>query len=83
MPILPHADAALLNAALIGLNSQLEGIDRQMAAVRAMLAGRAADNPAGAGKPARKRRPMSAATKKRMALAQRKRWAAYHKAQKA
>ena len=77
MPILPHANAALLNAALIGLNSQLERIDQQMAAVRAMIAGQSA------GKPVRKRRPMSAAAKKRMALAQRKRWAAYHKAQKA
>jgi hypothetical protein len=78
---LPHADAALLNAALIGLNSQLEGIDRQMAAVRAML-NSTADNPTEVGKPARKRKPMSPATKKRMALAQRKRWAAQRKAQK-
>lgn len=87
MPRPSHADTNLLQAVLTGLQYQLDDIDRRMVQIRAELGGHSpvptskAHGPA-ASKPTRKRRPRSAAVRKRMAAAQRKRWARYYKAMK-
>jgi hypothetical protein len=81
-------NTTLLNAALEGLEIQKERIEGQLREVRAMLGhrgpGRAkrTATAAGAGseKPARKRRSLSAAARKRIAAAQKARWAKFRKA---
>jgi hypothetical protein len=64
----------ILAAALIGYQAELSKIDARVAELRAQLRGSPATN--GTGQVARKRRGMSAAGKRRVAEAQRKRWAA-------
>ena len=81
-------NTTLLNAALEGLEIQKERIEGQLREVRAMLGqrgpGRAKRTAAAAGagseKPARKRRSLSAAARKRIAAAQKARWAKFRKA---
>lgn len=81
-------NTSLLNAALEGLEIQKERIEEQIREVREMLGqrgpGRAkhSSHPAGPapGKPARKRRPLSSAARKRIAAAQKARWAKFRKA---
>jgi len=67
-------DAALLRAALVGYQNQLEEIDRAIADLRRRLGGRAAGT-----RPAKRggKRQLSAAARQRIAAAQKKRWAAY------
>jgi hypothetical protein len=74
-------DSSLLEAALIGYQSQMAQIEQTIAELRSQLGhGR----PASSGNaPVRKRRKMSAAARKRIAAAQKKRWAEYHKNQSA
>ena len=76
MPKAATHDAELLQAALIGLEHQQEEMQRRIAEIRAQLHGSSA--PVGATGAPRKRRTMSAAARKRIAAAQRKRWAEYH-----
>lgn len=75
-------DTSFLTAALEGLEAQRSRIDEQIEQVRAMLGGRKARAVAPAavasGRPARRRR-LSAAARKRIALAQKRRWAEYRK----
>jgi len=77
----------ILSAALVGLEAQREQVDSRIAEVRRMLRARpeatAADGTpqAAAPKARRQRRGMSAAARRRIAEAQRKRWEAYHRAQ--
>ena len=68
-------DSATLAAALIGYQAELSKIDSKMAELRAHLRG-SPPTTNGAGQTARKRGGMSAAGKRRIAEAQRKRWAA-------
>src|SRR5664279_4854334 len=81
-----HLDSETLQAALVGYQHQLDQINAKMAELRSMLKGEA---PAGAAlakaAPAAPggKRPLSTAARKRIARAQRKRWAAYHKAKEA
>lgn len=82
------ADASLLSAALEGLLLQRGRLEEQIRQVRAMLGKRAPGKPAAAAEPEkaapakkRKRRKMSAEARKRIAEAQKKRWAAFRKAQ--
>ncbi|MGA2434483.1 MAG: hypothetical protein ABSG25_04280 [Bryobacteraceae bacterium] len=83
-------NATLLQAALDGLEAQKSKIEEQIVAVQRML-GHRRGRPPGSGKssaaqpkspvadaPAQKR-PMSAASRKRIARAQKRRWAEYHK----
>ena len=73
-------DSSLLHAALVGYRNQLAEIDRAMADIRKRLGSRlngASATHAPAGK--RGRKPLSAAARKRIAEAQKKRWAAFHK----
>jgi len=75
-------ELALLNAALEGLELQRQRIEEQIRMVRAKLgrkAGRRAFQvKAGAAKGVRKRE-LSPAARKRIAMAQKKRWAEYRK----
>jgi len=75
-------DTVFLTAALEGLEAQRRRIDEQIEQVRTMLGGRKARASAQAvgaiGKPAKRRR-LSAAARKRIAMAQKRRWAEYRK----
>lgn len=76
-------DPSLLSAALEGLELQKQRIEEQIAQVRAMLGGRKPKTAAAAAvegvaeRPARRR--LSAAARKRIAMAQKRRWAEYRK----
>lgn len=72
----------LLQAALIGLQYQASEIDRKMAEIRTLIDGGRSSSAPAIAKPAKKR-TLSAAARRRIAEAQRKRWAAFHKEGKA
>jgi hypothetical protein len=80
----------ILEAALLGLESQRHKLDEQIAQVRSLL-GRKAGRPAkvavsiavtGAAGGTSTRRVLSPEARKRIAAAQKKRWAAFRKSQK-
>ena len=71
------ADATLLSAALIGYQQELMRIEQAMAEIRRQVGAKAI--PSLGPAPARKRRTLSAAAGKRIAAAQKKRWAEYKK----
>jgi hypothetical protein len=77
-------DASFLAAALEGLDLQRKRIEEQIAQVRAMLGGKKVSAGAGAApaKSARKR-VLSPAARRRIATAQKKRWAEYRRKQAA
>jgi hypothetical protein len=76
-------DTSLLVAALEGLEAQRRRIEEQIAQVRAALGGRRLRLGAAAvGRPVR-RRELSPEARKRIAMAQKKRWAEYRKKQAA
>ena len=74
-------DPAMLRAALVGYQQELEEIDRAIAALRKRIGGRGAAS-APAETRSSGRRKMSAAARKRIAAAQKKRWAEYRKKHK-
>jgi hypothetical protein len=85
MPRIPRTvqNQSLLTAALEGLELQRQRIDEQIKEVRALLGrtnGRRGRPPAAVAAP-RKRGPgrLSAAARKRIAAAQKRRWAEYRK----
>jgi hypothetical protein len=80
MPKQPILNPELLTAALAGLEAQRQQIDSRIAEVRRMLGSRAAAT-ARATPASSQKRVMSAAAKARIAEAQRKRWAEFHKEQ--
>ena len=79
----------ILLAALQGLEAQRQKLDEQISEVRSMMGGRVgrpAKNSAGAqkkeaGPTKRKKRVLSAEARKRIAAAQKKRWATFRKNQ--
>ena len=81
----PVANHEILEAALRGLELQREKLDEQIAQVRSMLGRRVGRPPkaavAGSRAPgtSRPRRQLSEEARKRIAAAQRKRWAAFRK----
>ena len=85
MPRTKSVDKMLLEAALQGLELQRQKIEDQIRDVRSRLGGPGRRPAAAAGPataPARKRggrRPLSAEARKRIAAAQKKRWAAFRK----
>jgi len=83
-PTKSFQDASFLAAALEGLELQRKRIEEQIASVKALLGGRKATIGAAArsAKPARKRL-LSAEARKRIAMAQKRRWAEYRKKQAA
>ena len=77
-------DSSILEMALVGLRAEAQGIEEQMAAIRKRLGIRgksAALSVSTDGASPRRRRQMSAAALRRISLAQKKRWAAFHKEQ--
>jgi hypothetical protein len=79
-----HLDSETLQAALVGYQHQLEQIEAKMADLRSKLKGEAAVAPVEEAPAARGgKRPLSDAARNRIAKAQRKRWAEYHKAKEA
>ena len=72
-------DPGLLQAALYGYQMEKEKIEAKIRDLQAQLKGKKA--PAAAAKPAKSggRREMSDAARARIAAAQRKRWAEFHK----
>ena len=77
---MPKLDTALLQAALFGLESERDRIEAAMSAIRRQLGGRSSVYAAGNG--AQPKHTMSEAGRRAIALAQKKRWAAVHKAAK-
>jgi DNA repair exonuclease SbcCD ATPase subunit len=77
-------DTSLLSAALEGLEMQRKRVEDQIAQVRAALGGRKVRSASGeqAAKPVRKRE-LSPEARKRIANAQKRRWAEYRKKQAA
>jgi hypothetical protein len=78
------ANQELLSAALEGLEAQKKRIEDQIKQVQAMLGhrrGRPASNDSATAKPAAatRRRQLSPAARKRIAAAQKRRWAEYRK----
>jgi hypothetical protein len=71
MPTKP--DTELITAAILGYEEQMRQIVSKIAELRAMLSGTPASP---AASPEGRMRKRSAATRRRMALAQKKRWAA-------
>jgi hypothetical protein len=78
-------DRALLEAALFGYQHQREEIEGKMAEIRGLLSGKSASGSTGAtaSEPPTKKRTMSAAGRRRIAEAQRQRWAAQKSAKEA
>jgi hypothetical protein len=72
-----RTDYSLLEAALIGYQHQRELLAVKIAEIQRQLGGA----PATASDEAPKKRSMNEAARKRIALAQKKRWAEYHKNQ--
>lgn len=75
---LSTTDPVFLNAALEGLRLQQSRIEKQIETVRGLLGSGTPKADVVAGSP-RKRGPMSAEARQRIADAQKKRWAAYNK----
>ena len=78
---MPKLDSSILEMALVGLRAEAQGIEEKMAAIRKHLGVRgktAALSFSTDGAAPRRRRQMSAAALRRISLAQKKRWAAYH-----
>ena len=72
--------AEIINAAILGFESQKTKIDAQIAELRAMLPSGSAQTAATPVPKKRKRRKMSAAGRKAISEATKKRWAAFHAA---
>jgi len=83
----PAANREILEAALHGLELQRQKLDDQIAQVRSMLGRRVGRPPKGPqetgelARTGRRRRTLSDEARKRIAAAQKKRWAAYRKTQ--
>ncbi len=77
----------ILAAALQGLEAQREKLDEQISQVRSLMGGRrgrpahASVNHSGNEQAGRKKRVLSTEARKRIAAAQKRRWAAFRKSQ--
>jgi hypothetical protein len=74
-----NQDRGLLEMALIGYEAEKENIESRIREIRAALGGKTAPATAAAPKRRGGRRTLSAAARARIAAAQRKRWAEFHK----
>jgi hypothetical protein len=72
----PKLTNEIIAAAILGFEEQKRQLDTQIAELRAMQTGASVETAAAPEPPKQKRRTMSAAGKKAIAEAQRKRWAA-------
>jgi hypothetical protein len=71
----PKLTPEIINAAIDGFEAQKTHIDSQIQALRQMLEGGPAETTATREAPTRKRKKFSAAARRKMALAQKARWA--------
>src|ERR1700722_7109032 len=71
----PKLTTEIITAAIDGFEARKKRIDGQIAELRALLTGQRAESVAASAPPKRGRRKMSAAGRKAIAEAQRKRWA--------
>lgn len=71
----PKLTAEIITAAIEGFESQKRRIDGQIAELRAMLPGGPAESAATPELPTRRRKTFSAASRRKMAAALKKRWA--------
>ena len=76
-------DHALLEAALIGYQHQADQLAEKIAEIRRQLGGKTQSAAPKAAAAPVKKRSMSTAARKRIAAAQKKRWAEYHKQKEA
>lgn len=80
-------DVSVLEMALVGYQIERQKIDDKIKEIQAQLKGQKSSAPsvaaAPASAPAKKRRTLSPAARKRIALAQKKRWAEHRKKQEA
>ena len=72
-------DAAMLEMALVGYQAERDKIESKIQEISARLKGRKFPAASRAPKKARVKRVLSAAARERIAAAQRKRWAEFHK----
>jgi hypothetical protein len=82
MPRTSTVDRSLLEAALIGFGHRLREITLKIGELKQRLGGHATPDGSAPRRRRRKRKPMSATARKRLALAAKKRWAAAKKAGK-
>jgi peptidoglycan hydrolase CwlO-like protein len=75
------SDKTILEAALVGLEGQRARLDEQINSIKKMIGSTkgAVKTPAPAKEAPRRKRVLSAAARKRIAEAQKKRWAAFRK----
>lgn len=78
-----HLDASILEAALIGLQHQRDQINAKMNELKKQLGGGMQQPPFSGDGPAPKKWAMSAAGRRRIAAAQKRRWAEQKKSQAA
>jgi hypothetical protein len=71
----PKLTNEIIAAAILGFEEQKRHIDTKIAELRAMLPGGTAETAATPEAPTRKRKKFSAASRRKMAMAQRARWA--------
>lgn len=81
-----NQDSETLEMALIGFEQKKVEIDEKIRQIKSLLGGAPTSSPKTssapkAAAPARKKRTLSAAARKRIALAQKKRWAEHRKSQ--
>lgn len=69
----------MLQMALIGYQHQKQKIDEKIHEIEARLKGKSSAAATAAGKPAKVKRVLSAAARKRIGAAQKKRWAEHRK----
>jgi len=82
MPRPSTVDRSFLEAALIGFGYRLADITLKISELKQRLGGPAAPDGAAPTRRRRKRKPMSVAARKRLALSAKRRWAAAKKAGK-
>ena len=82
MPRTQNQDPEFLHAALIGLQYKLSALEQRIAELRSQLGGQPASPKAAPAAPesGAKKRTMSASARRRIGLAQKKRWAAFNAA---
>jgi hypothetical protein len=71
----PKLTTEIVNAAILGMEAQKQKLDAKIAELRALLTGGPAETPATPEPSTRKRKKFSAAARRKMALAQKARWA--------
>jgi hypothetical protein len=80
---MPQLDPSVLEMALVGYAEQSRKIETAIAEIRTQLGGRTTKAAAIMADGAKPKRRLSAAARKLIALAQKKRWAAFHKSKAA